>query len=578
MKKIIIIGAIGVVLSVILIVTPLLIAIIPVAGSLSFTELIMSQLPNDDQANQLWLDIDNDAVREIIETTDSSEYDKQLFSKEDIISYLEYEDATYSRDNYSYKKKSISEDGQATIENLELSFKDIEFEYRLPWQSLAIADFLNDDEEITFEMIKTLKPNYSYYYPEEEVIKYEFTNSFSGIRFTKLFQEPGASIDNRQIIKNSDLSVYYKNKPYSAYTEAKRVEINKYFSRNTEGKYEVSGTDTSEYIETELTDPIPFLVNVRTPYKNVDLFYEKEYIDKIGSSASSTTYEFDGEGNRIGKAVITTTDYYKAESVKLDKTDRTDLSTGFDEFSSLMNFDSSKKDLFVDLVSLLPGGFMVARDMTNVQSEGKKLSILSSFMGVSSLGFYANIEISPSELMLPIPRFYQNDARWAKLPFGRTTMEMGACGPTSAAMVLTGINKKVYNPFDIATKAAINGYQAKEGLKWSFFKYIGEAEGIEVAQLEAGQVDKMLEALKKGNPVIASMKPGHFTDTGHFIVLTHITADGLIMVNDPSDRLHVKNRPWNPLIVIDESKQYWIFENNQTDVAREDGDEDKTDN
>jgi len=86
----------------------------------------------------------------------------------------------------------------------------------------------------------------------------------------------------------------------------------------------------------------------------------------------------------------------------------------------------------------------------------------------------------------------------------------------------------------------------------------------------------MLAELAKGNPVIASMKPGHFTKRGHFIVLTHIDEKGYIVVNDPSDRLNIKNRPWIPYIVIDEAKQYWVFENNNKELLAKGVEEDKS--
>lgn len=45
----------------------------------------------------------------------------------------------------------------------------------------------------------------------------------------------------------------------------------------------------------------------------------------------------------------------------------------------------------------------------------------------------------------------------------------------------------------------------------------------------------MQEALSQGKLVVASMGPGTFTRGGHFIVLTGITDDGKIKVNDPND-------------------------------------------
>ena len=55
----------------------------------------------------------------------------------------------------------------------------------------------------------------------------------------------------------------------------------------------------------------------------------------------------------------------------------------------------------------------------------------------------------------------------------------------------------------------------------------------EVKQVFWGGKDDVIEALKNHQPVICSMKGGKFTNGGHFIVLTGITEDGKILVNDP---------------------------------------------
>lgn len=44
----------------------------------------------------------------------------------------------------------------------------------------------------------------------------------------------------------------------------------------------------------------------------------------------------------------------------------------------------------------------------------------------------------------------------------------------------------------------------------------------------------VLNALKQGKPVICSQTRGIFTGGGHYIVLSGITNDGKIMVNDPN--------------------------------------------
>ena len=56
-------------------------------------------------------------------------------------------------------------------------------------------------------------------------------------------------------------------------------------------------------------------------------------------------------------------------------------------------------------------------------------------------------------------------------------------------------------------------------------------QGQELGLSENG----ILSELESGHPVICSMRPGDFTTTGHFIVLTGVE-DGKIRVNDPNSR------------------------------------------
>jgi hypothetical protein len=44
----------------------------------------------------------------------------------------------------------------------------------------------------------------------------------------------------------------------------------------------------------------------------------------------------------------------------------------------------------------------------------------------------------------------------------------------------------------------------------------------------------ILNNLSDSTPMICSMKPGDFTYTGHFIILTGIDSNGDIIVNDPN--------------------------------------------
>jgi hypothetical protein len=213
----------------------------------------------------------------------------------------------------------------------------------------------------------------------------------------------------------------------------------------------------------------------------------------------------------------------------------------------------------LNLMSLLPGGSESA-GLLGAGFEDGNVLYMRSDMNRSA---YDTIQIRPSELELPIPRFFQNDSRWVSLPFGSSTVGRAGCGPTSAAMVITGLTGNVITPPEMCDIAARGGFKTSEGIAWSFFKYAANRFGLEMVQLSptAQGNQTMLNMLSQGNPVIVSVHAGHFTSAGHIIVLTGITQDGKIEVNDPYDPYMTKNRPWNPAIILDEANAYFVIKN-----------------
>ena len=54
------------------------------------------------------------------------------------------------------------------------------------------------------------------------------------------------------------------------------------------------------------------------------------------------------------------------------------------------------------------------------------------------------------------------------------------------------------------------------------------------------------------------MKPGDFTETGHFIVLRGITQDGKLLVNDPNN-ISRSEKEWDMDTVLKQIKAAWSY-------------------
>ena len=71
----------------------------------------------------------------------------------------------------------------------------------------------------------------------------------------------------------------------------------------------------------------------------------------------------------------------------------------------------------------------------------------------------------------------------------------------------------------------------------------------------------------RGKLVVALMTKGHFTSSGHFIVLRGCTSDGKILVADPSSYKR-SEKSWDMSIILNEASKragsggpFWIIGN-----------------
>lgn len=124
-----------------------------------------------------------------------------------------------------------------------------------------------------------------------------------------------------------------------------------------------------------------------------------------------------------------------------------------------------------------------------------------------------------------VPLYFQTD--YPNTRYGSGTIESSGCGITSLAMVATYLTGHEYLPDELAD-------------------YFGGTAENNIARLENGStalqlpwkkavnIHETMAALKQGDIAIVLVNaPSPFTLSQHFIVLTGLTEDGRILVNDP---------------------------------------------
>lgn len=172
------------------------------------------------------------------------------------------------------------------------------------------------------------------------------------------------------------------------------------------------------------------------------------------------------------------------------------------------------------------------------------------------------------ELVPDIPLYNQLEYN---CPFGYTrlwngdmpTVKNSGCGITSLAMVASYLLDDPSVTPDILAEQFWN-YNTECGASWTLFTdsddILGIGEVIQVMNWEDG----VEEALRSGHPVISNQGPGIFTNSGHYIVLTGMTEDGRVLVNDPNGANYLRladsfENGFKKEHITWHSRAYWIY-------------------
>ena len=148
--------------------------------------------------------------------------------------------------------------------------------------------------------------------------------------------------------------------------------------------------------------------------------------------------------------------------------------------------------------------------------------------------------------------FNQLDQRYANQPFATDNIGGYGCGPTSMAIVVSSLTDEIVDPIAMAKWAYENGGWCKgQGSYHSLIPNAAKAWGLNVEGCKASEPQRILDALSQGKLVVAIMGKGHFTTTGHFIVLRGVQ-DGKILVADPASTSR-SQKAWDLSIILNEA-------------------------
>ena len=165
----------------------------------------------------------------------------------------------------------------------------------------------------------------------------------------------------------------------------------------------------------------------------------------------------------------------------------------------------------------------------------------------------------------PVVYYNQLDERYASQPYGTDNIGGYGCGPTAMAIVVSSLTDDMVDPVEMAKWSYDNGYWCKSsGSYHALIPAAAEEWGLPVSGCTTSEPQRILYALADGKLVVAIMSEGHFTSSGHFIVLRGVK-DGQIMVADPASYKR-SGQLWDLSIILNEASRraaaggpFWII-------------------
>ena len=148
--------------------------------------------------------------------------------------------------------------------------------------------------------------------------------------------------------------------------------------------------------------------------------------------------------------------------------------------------------------------------------------------------------------------YNQSEEPWASMPYGSDPIGGYGCGPTAKGMVECTLTGHEGEPGQKASRDAQQGYWApRSGSYYTLIEGAASTYGLDAKSWETGTAEELCAELAQGKIFVALMTKGHFTNSGHFIVLRGGTLEGKILVADPNSRER-SLAAWEPQLILDE--------------------------
>lgn len=276
------------------------------------------------------------------------------------------------------------------------------------------------------------------------------------------------------------------------------------------------------------------------------------------------------EQKTVYKTITTYTKIMKRDKLKITEDQVVNIKNDFDptDFIKYINSVGLKvKDLELvrECLVSIPNGSNIV-DVIDRIIAGDYGDVLE--MGGSNNTGGNNVAMGSMAGVIPL--YLQYDDRWKDHPYSSGNMASSGCGPTTMAMIITGMmgnassfdmnSDGVVDPKELAIWSTNTGHVIPgQGSTNSLITDSAALAGLSCRQTT--NFEEVKEALKNGKVVVDNVDKNVELGSGkHFLVLTGVDSEGKISINDPNS-LENSKKTWDENIIKKITMTYWIIDN-----------------
>lgn len=185
----------------------------------------------------------------------------------------------------------------------------------------------------------------------------------------------------------------------------------------------------------------------------------------------------------------------------------------------------------------------------------KQISQPQSDLVIRHDGYYTNPVTGDTVLTggnVDILYFEQTAPAWKDKLYGSDPIGTHGCGPTAMAMVISSLTDYRVDPSTVANWSVQNGYYSRGGGSYhALIPAAARAYGLTVTSATDRTVAGLTKQLQAGNILVILVRQGHFTTSGHFMIVRGVSSDGKFMLADPQS-FENSITLWDPNLIVRE--------------------------